>query len=151
MTQRKVSRKWVSLVKEGCAPDHREHGLSTVLLSLSALALPSSVGSPLMCWRSSNLFIESKPTSGPPQRPRPGTESCINTHRFLNLRAKTLQDSSNKPWRSVPGGKNTATTFPFRRKLWTLWWNQEGEGARWWWRMDEKKRDKKAYEGTEER
>lgn len=66
-------------------------------LSLYDLAQSFSVGSPLMCWLSSNVFIEFKPTSCSPRSPRPGTESCINTWRFLNLKAKTLQGSSNKP------------------------------------------------------
>lgn len=75
------------------------------LSSFPVLGRTLSVGSPLMCCLSSNIFIGSKPTPGSPRSPRPGTESCINTWRFLSLQAKTQQGSSNKLWSSVPGKK----------------------------------------------
>lgn len=80
-----------------------------------------------MCWLSRNNFIESKTTFGSPWCPRPGTESCINTWRFLNLKAKTLQGSSNKPWRSVPEKKKKQNKTQ-QQSLLSAEWRQMKKG-----------------------
>lgn len=110
MTHKKVNSEWVRLMKKVRLfwLGHRSPE-NMARLSPYDLAHSFSLGSPLMCWLSSNVFIEFKLTSGSPRSSRPGTESCINTWRFLNLKAKTLQGSSNKPWRSVPGKKKKKT------------------------------------------
>ena len=54
----------------------------------TTLTRSSPVGSPLMCWLSSNVCIRCKPTSGSPRWLDPVAESWINTWRFLSLQAQ---------------------------------------------------------------